>query len=111
MNNLHLSDEAQSDLVGIKQYIAEDLENPTAAIATVRRITKGIRSLREHALIGPPLSSIANVESDYRFLVTGNYISFYRVCGKEVYIDRVLYARRDYLRILFANTLEDDPIE
>lgn len=109
MNNLHLSDEAQNDLAGIKQYITEDLENPTAAVATVRKITKAIRSLREHALIGPLLSSIANVDSDYRFLVTGNYLTFYRVSGKDIYVDRVLYGRRDYLRMLFTDLPEDKP--
>ena len=43
MNNLHLSDEAQADLAGIKSYIAKNLENPSAAISTVRNITKDIR--------------------------------------------------------------------
>ncbi|HIW27909.1 MAG TPA: type II toxin-antitoxin system RelE/ParE family toxin, partial [Candidatus Lawsonibacter pullicola] len=74
MNNLHLSDEAQADLAGIKSYIAKNLENPSAAISTVRNITKDIRRLREHSLIGASLSSIADVESDYRFLVTGSYL-------------------------------------
>lgn len=103
MNNLHLSGEAQSDLANIKAYIAVDLENPIAALATVRKITRAIRTLRDHALIGAPLSSVADVESDYRFLVTGNYLTFYRVYGNEVYVDRVLYGRRDYLRVLFGN--------
>ena len=89
------------DLAGIKSYIAKNLENPSAAISTVRNITKDIRRLREHSLIGASLSSIADVESDYRFLVTGSYLTFYRVLDNDVYVDRVLYGRRDYLRILF----------
>ena len=87
MNNLHLSDEAQADLAGIKFYIAKNLENPSAAISTVRNITKDIRRLREHSLIGASLSSIADVESDYRFLVTGSYLTFYRVLDNDVYVD------------------------
>ena len=63
MNNLHLSYEAQNDLSDIKDYIAEDLENPQAAIATVSKITKTIRMLRDRALIGTPLSSIADVDA------------------------------------------------
>ena len=54
MNNLHLAIEAQNDLRDIKTYITEDLENPQAALAIVRRITKSIRMLREHAYIGAP---------------------------------------------------------
>ena len=108
MNNLHLSDEAQADLAGIKSYIAKNLENPSAAISTVRNITKDIRRLREHSLIGASLSSIAEVESDYRFLVTGSYLTFYRVLDNDVYVDRVLYGRRDYLRILFGDVQDDN---
>lgn len=52
MNNLPLSYEAQNDLSDIKDYIAEDLENPQAAIATLSKITKAICMLRDHALIG-----------------------------------------------------------
>lgn len=108
MNNLYLSPEAQDDLSEIKAYIAEDLENPQAALSTVRKITKTIRMLQEHALIGVPLSAIADVNSDYRYLISGSYMIFYRVTGKDVFIDRVLYGRRDYLRILFGDIAEDE---
>ena len=104
MNNLHLSPEAQEDLSEIKAYIAEDLENPQAALATVTKITKTIRILQEHALIGTPLSAVADVSSDYRYLVSGNYMVFYRAAGEDVFVDRILYGRRDYLRILYGDT-------
>lgn len=103
MNELHLSPEAQADLEEIKVYIAEELENPKAALATVGRITKALRILRTHAFAGAPLSSVADVESDYRFLVSGNYLALYRAYGNTVYVDRILYGRRDYLRILFGD--------
>lgn len=111
MNKLHLSEDAQTDLAEIKAYITDELENPSAAENTVRRITKDMRILREHALAGSPLSSIADTESDYRFLVSGNYLTFYRVSGSDVYIDRVLYGRRDYLDILLNKKREAEIIE
>lgn len=107
MNNLHLSPKAEEDLFEIKDYIAESLENPQAALSTVAKIIKTIRRLKEHALIGAPLSAIANIDSDYRYLVSGSYIVFYRVIDKDVFIDRILYSRRDYLRALFADVSED----
>ncbi len=110
MNNLHLAPEAQDDLADIKEYIAKDLENPQAALSTVTKITKIICMLREHALIGAPLSSIADTDSDYRYLISGNYMIFYRAVGKLVFVDRILYGRRDYLRILF-DKLQDDETE
>lgn len=111
MNNLHLSEAAQNDLSEIKAYISEELENPSAALSTVGKIIRSIRILKNHALAGASISSIADVEDDYRFLVCGKYIAFYRVSGSEVYIDRVLYGRRDYLRILFEDVLEEEPTE
>lgn len=107
MNNLYLSEEARNDLAGIKAYIEEELLNPSAALATVSKITKSLRILRTYAKAGAPLSSVAGVESDYRFLVSGNYLSFYRTYGKEVYVDRILYARRDYMRVLFGDVPAD----
>ena len=108
MNNLHLSEEAQNDLIEIKTYIEEELLNPSAALATVSRITKSLRMLQTYAEIGTPLSSIMDIESDHRFIVSGNYISFYRAYGSEVYIDRILYARRDYMRILFEDSTDEE---
>ena len=100
MNKLHVAVQAQRDLSEIKGYIAEELENPQAAQATVERITRSIRRLCEHALLGTPLSVLADVDSDYRFLVCGNYLVFYRANANDIYIDRVMYKRRNYLNVL-----------
>ena len=108
MNNLHFSEEAQNDLLEIKTYIAEELLNPSAALATVSRITKTLRIFHNPSALGAPLSSIVDIESDYRIIVSGNYISFYRAYDSEVYVDRILYARRDYMRILFGDIIHDE---
>ena len=106
VNDLHIAKKAQDDLAEIKQYITEELGNPSAAISTVKKITAAIRTLRDYALAGAALSSVTDVQSGYRFLGAGNYIIFYRVHGKNVFVDRILYGRRDYLRILFGNTAD-----
>lgn len=67
--------------------------------------------MRDHAYAGASLSSIVDVKSDYRFLVSGQYFVFYRVCEKDVYVDRVLYGRRNYLRALFGETLRTEKDE
>ena len=111
MSKLPVSPAAQRDLQEIKSYIASDLDNPTAALSIVKKITKRIRGLLDHPLMGAPLSSVCSADSDERFLVSGKYLIFYRVSyhGAEIYIDRVLYGGRDYLRILFERTLEELP--
>ena len=63
-----------------------------------------VEQLENFSEMGALLASIANVDSDYRFIVSGNYLIFYRVSGMDVYVDRILYGRRDYLRILFGDT-------
>lgn len=111
MNNIYLSEKAKNDLMEIKAYIEEELMNPCAALATVSRITKSLGILRTYAQAGTPLSSVADIESDYRFIVSGNYMSFYRACDQEIYVDRILYARRNYMRILFGDRSADDTEE
>ena len=107
MNNIRMSAAAQRDLAEIKQYIELNLENPTAALSTAKMIVQKIRILADHAWAGAALNSIADVDSDYRFLVTGNYLVFYRVYGNDVFVDRILYGRRNYLNILLGDLTED----
>ena len=38
----------------------------------------------------------------------GDYMVFYHISGETVWIDRILYGRRDYLAILFGNELTDE---
>ena len=106
MNKLHISDAALNDLDEIQDYIESELENAEAALHAVSEITKRLRILQNHAEAGPSLSSIADAVSNYRFLVCGNYIAFYRAEKADVYVDRILYGRRDYLRILFGESID-----
>ena len=111
MNNLQVSKLAQRDLLEIKTYIAVDLENPTAAASTVKKIAQKIRRLQEHPLMGAPIAAVSDANSDERFLVSGNYLVFYHVLEKDILIDRVLYGGRDYLKILFEDALHPEENE
>ena len=99
---------AQNDLKEIRTYITNELLNPTSAVSVVKRITTRIRELAKLPAMGATLSSIVNIQTDYRFLVCGNYTAFYRYDDKFVYIIRVLYHRRDFVKILFGNVVMDD---
>jgi addiction module RelE/StbE family toxin len=107
MNKLYVSPEAQNDSKEIRQYISEELENEAVADNTVRKIIERIRQLEEHGLLGAPLDSVVDAKSDYRYLVCGSYLVFYRAYKIDVYIDRVLYGRRDYIPVLFGQ-LKDE---
>lgn len=103
MNNIHLSEEAQNDLVEIKAYIEEESAEPFRRLGNRKHDYQKSPYFTHLCPGGRTLSSVTDIESDYRFIVSGNYISFYRAYGKEVYVDRILYARRDYMRILFGD--------
>ena len=103
MTKLNFSPESRNDLFDIKQYITEELDSPIAAENTLKKILKTIRMLETQPFIGAPLSSIVNIDTHYRFLVCGNYLACYYVENEEVFIVRILYGRRDYVKILFGD--------
>ncbi len=107
MDELSFSPEAVSDLQQTKSYITEELCSEQAAINTINKIMGRIRELAAFPEMGAPLSSIVDFETDYRFLVCGNYTAFYRFENQTVYIIRVLYGRRDFMRILFGEPNEN----
>lgn len=106
-NSIRYSPESLDDLDEIWEYVSFELCNPQAAENTVNKIMDTVDELESFPEIGVPLSSVTGMESDYRFLTSGNYMVFYRVNGREIYIDRVLYGRRDYLRILFPELSQE----
>ncbi|WP_300764464.1 type II toxin-antitoxin system RelE/ParE family toxin [uncultured Oscillibacter sp.] len=102
-HKIYYSMESRRDLNEIWEYIASELQNTSAAERVVTDILDAVQQLEDFAELGAPLSSVADVEGGFRFLVTGNYLTFYRIKSSGgVYIDRILYGRRDYLRILFG---------
>jgi len=106
MLKLRINPLATEDLIGIKDYITKELDNPTAAVKVVRKIIENYEKLKEFPLMGADLSAKVNIKIDYRYLVSGNYIIFYRTDDEFVYIYRILYAGSDYLKILFPNEIE-----
>ena len=103
MAKIHISPEAAGDLSAIKEYIAVELDNPAAAVNTVSKITKAIHGLAKFPGLGVLLSSKVNIHTDYRFLVIGSYMAFYRYGREDVHVIRVLYGKRDYMKILFGD--------
>ena len=101
MAKLLISPEAKQDLLEIKEYISNELDNPIAAKNVTDKIIKQISTLSDLPKIGTMLSSIINMETGYRFLVCGNYTAFYRYIDNTVFVDRILYGKRDFMRILF----------
>ena len=108
MAKLIVSPSAQADMREIGDYISRELRNPDAALRMIRRFQDAMTPLREFPEMGSPLLMAGKQSAPYRFLVCGSYLIFYHIGGEAVYIDRVLYGRRDYLALLFGDKLEEE---
>lgn len=100
---------AIQDLEEIGDYIADTLKSSIAALNTVNKIQDAVDKLGDFPFIGSLLSGVVKTETNYCFLVCGNYLLFYRAQTDSVYISRVLYGRRDYMAILFDDAAADEP--
>lgn len=102
MNKVILTADAKRDLLDIKAYITNRLKNGGAALRVVASVTKALHGLEQFPNMGRVVESDLN-EYGYRALVCGDYLAFYRVDGDTVYVDRILYGRRDYMALLFGD--------
>ena len=102
MAEIKFSPEVLADLKEIKAYIENELLNEQAAADAIVDIVKHIRQLADFPESGAPLSSVIQLDTNYRYLSCGSYTVFYRYENGFAFIDRVLYGRRDYMRILFG---------
>ncbi|MBU4438220.1 MAG: type II toxin-antitoxin system RelE/ParE family toxin [Acetobacterium sp.] len=107
MTRLQISPEARDDVLLIKEYIAEELGNPQASIELMRKITAKMRNLIDQLQLVPSLTSRIAMQTNYHYLSCQNYMIFYWCEDDLVFVSRVLYGRRDYLRILFKDLLEE----
>ena len=89
---------AEEDFTEIVSYIAAD--NPKAANAIVTKIEKNLELLSENPLLGriPRDEEIRKLR--YRYLIVQNYIIFYTIENKTIYIHRILHSARNYKSIL-----------
>lgn len=99
---------ALQDLTELKAYITEESGSEIPAKKTVEEILKRISVLSAFPEIGRPLSSFMNIDTPYRFLVCKNYNVFYRTDDNNVWVTRVLHNRRNYMQILFGDSLDDE---
>ena len=90
---------SRRDLDEIFDYISRELENPVAAHETVNAILDGADSLEGFPFVGSLVEGIPFLK-EYRFLPVRNYLIFYRVTESQIFVDRILYKKRDYSQLL-----------
>ena len=101
MFEVKVSPQAAEDLLEIKDYIENELQNPLAAQNTILKIVETYEGFSEFPEIGIPVEKYVNFPTDYKFVLANNYSIFYRIQDEIVRVVRILYSRRDFIRILF----------
>lgn len=102
MYNLEFLPIARQDMSDIAQYVNKVLCNPIAAMNLIQRMVHAAEELQEQPYSCPVYYPARTLPFEYRKLLVGNYILFYRVDEKKklVTVIRVVYAKRDYGSIL-----------
>ncbi len=108
---LTVKDTAKEDLINIRRYISDDLQNPIAAENTVRKIRDSISRLKDSPYIGTMLHTKSDFPYSYRFLPSGTYVIIYKVYKDCVKVLRVYNSRQDYIRDIFRHFPEYDEEE
>jgi addiction module RelE/StbE family toxin len=93
---------ARQDMADIVRYISHELFNQAAAENLADEMIDAAERLADFPYINAIHQSIRPLKKEYRKLIVKNYIMFYWIDEKEkrVTIARVIYARRDYERLL-----------
>lgn len=97
-----LSEPAENDLRDIVRYISSQLDAPVTALKMMDIIEQAISGLAAMPQKCPPVTDERLAAMGYRKLIAKNYIAFFTIDerNKVVDVERILYARRDWLRIL-----------
>ncbi|MBO5169418.1 MAG: type II toxin-antitoxin system RelE/ParE family toxin [Oscillospiraceae bacterium] len=89
---------AKQDLLDVIDYL--NTLSRDSALKCYDRLVSEIASLSTMPERCPRPRDLALAAKGYRYLVVGNYLLFYVVAGNTVQIRRILYARRDYKKLL-----------
>ena len=110
-SKIDYSPRALKNLDEIWDDIGIELCNPSAAQNTVDGIMDKADGIASFPESGTKLVFENGLDSGYRYVVFKNYLAFYRLRPNNVvYVDRVIYGGRDYMRILMASRIhQDDP--
>ena len=98
--HLFYSPQAQLDLDEIYDYFANELNDTRKGQAVVGDILSAVERIPGRALRYPIVGPLPFTTDEYRFLAVGSYFVFYRAVSESVYVDRILYKRRDFASLL-----------
>ncbi len=91
------SKKSEGQIKNIFQYVLNMSNDESTAKKFVNEMLDKIEILKKHAFVGRQLELIDNIVTQYRYIRYKDYLIFYRVDDKKVYIDRILSSKTDYV--------------
>ena len=98
--NIEYSKESKQDLIGIKQYIKYNLQEPEIAKKLISKIRNEINLLKDNPEMHTIIDDDIIKKLEIRKLIVDNYIVFYRIKNDNMQIVRVMYGRRNWINLL-----------
>lgn len=100
--NIQITEPAENDLRQIRNYISEELLEPSIANRLVNKIGEAIFTLEEMPVRNAFVSDEGFAAQGIRKILVENYIIFYIISeeSKMITILRILYCRRHWVDLL-----------
>ena len=95
---IRLLQAAEEDFKEIITNIA--INNPPAADAVADRIESSLSNLSTYPLMGKIPKEEELVNMGYRFLIVQDYLVFYTIEDRIIWVHRIVHGARDYLSLL-----------
>lgn len=97
-----VSEPAEKDLLDIVRYIGSQLSAPISSLNMMDLLEDAMAGLSELPQRYPLAADERLARMGYRKLPVKNYVVFYTIDekNKAVDVERILYGRRDWLRII-----------
>jgi toxin ParE1/3/4 len=97
MMKLRINPIVAEDLRSIKEYIAED--NEEMATKAIQEIYARIENIQQFPYMGADLAKRVSFRTDYKYVISGNYVVLYKIGKEFVEIYRVVNRYQDITRI------------
>jgi plasmid stabilization system protein ParE len=100
--SVDVSKPAENDIRDIARYISAQLHAPVTASKMIDDIEKALGSLANMHQRCPSVNEEHLTSMGYRKLIINNYLAFFSIDEENsvVNVERILYARRDWLHII-----------
>lgn len=97
-----ISEPAENDLKDIVRYIASQLSAPISALRMMELLEEAMADLSDMPQRCPLVADERLAQMGYRKLTVRNYLVFFSIDEKNKVVDveRILYGRRDWIRIV-----------